>query len=89
MKKAFIASLVCLAATTTVSAAGTGAMAGKLTAHDIQKNTEQKTQTQSQDVLEACARGEKVVTTTTRTEPRFFAGRMVPHRVEFKKTVCN
>lgn len=89
MKQALIASLACLVATSGAFAAGTGAMAGKLTANEVQKSTKKQAETLSQEMLEACAHGEKVVTVVSRTEPRFFAGRMVPQRVEFKKTVCN
>ena len=77
--------LVCLMTAGAASAAGTGAMAGKLTA----KKASKQERTVSQVVQEACARGEKVVATVSRTEPRFFAGRMVPRRVEAKQTVCN
>lgn len=83
MKNALIAAAVCVACAATASATSPseGNMAGKI-------NTKQA-RTVSEVVDAACDRGETVVKTDYRTVPRFFAGRMVPARVEFEKTVCN
>ncbi len=87
MKHVVAAAIVCLLGTAGASA-GTGALAGKLTAPNITKHSAEKTTTVSETAADACARGEKTVT-VSRTEPRFFAGRMVPVRVEYQRPACN
>lgn len=93
MKHALLAAVACVAVAASASATSSGNMAGKLNTRMNAQNTNDSAVAQPRTVdtvvAEACARGETVTETVTRTVPRFFAGRMVPHKVEMEKTVCN
>ena len=88
MKHALLAAVASVAVAASASATSSGNLAGKL---NTKMNAQAAAQKQTSDSLveQACARGETVTTMVTRTVPKFFAGRMVPRKVETEKTVCN